>query len=198
MKHVIAIVLMMICAAAALAADDPGKIDVMDGSMDQPSRIQIDGELTENSPVFNRWRPNDYQAVSVDCMLPMEYNYTAQPPYDMYCFNVSTADPVEFEVTEVASGLDTVVYIYCDPFDPNAAQDNAVIFDDDDGDGLQSYIQASDNVTLVPGNDYWFVICGYNDSDFGTYVVQTSDNVALCGTVANEETTWSNVKGLFD
>jgi hypothetical protein len=56
---------------------------------------------------------------------------------------------------------------------------------------------AANGVTLNPGQDYWFLICSYS-STVGTYSVSTSDNVALCGSVANEGSTWSNLKGLFN
>lgn len=196
MKQVIAICLITLLASLAFAADDPIKdADTMDYTMDAPSRIVITGELTASSPTFHRWRPTSYTELGLNCDLVMTSDYTTEPAYDLYCFNVATADPVEFVVTD--AGFDTVIYIYCDPFDPMDATLNGVYMDDDDGEGLNSAITADNGVTLTPGNDYWFLICSYS-STIGTYSVSTSDNVALCGTVGAENSTWGAVKGLFE
>ena len=195
MKKVMVILLALIVVSIAIAADDPIKEpDNRDYVMDQPSRIVIAGELTAASPTFHRWRPASYEDLGLNCDLVMTSDYSTEPHYDQYCFNVSTSDPVEFVVTD--ADFDTVIYIYCDPFDALDATENAVFMDDDDGAGLLSAIVATDGVTLNPGDDYWFIICSYS-STVGTYSVSTSDNVALCGTVATDASTWTNVKGLF-
>lgn len=195
MKQVIAILALVALAATAFAGDPIKDNDLVDYSFDTPSRIQITGTLDDSSPTWHRWRPNDYQAVSVDCQLPMEYEYTNDPRYDVYCFEVADTAPVEFVVDDAT--FDTVLYIYCDPFDVAQPTVNGVIFDDDDGEGLWSAIQLSDNVTLQPGNEYWLVICAYSATQTGTYSIMTSDNVALCGGVANEASDWSTIKALF-
>ncbi|MEZ4386215.1 MAG: hypothetical protein R3D98_01305 [Candidatus Krumholzibacteriia bacterium] len=194
MKKVIAILVILAMASLALALDLPKDPDRVDYQMDTPSRIVISGELTLASPTWLRWRPASYDELGLNCDLVMATSYTTQPHYDLYCFNVTTSDPVEFVVDE--AGFDTVIYIYCDPFDPNQPTENAVYMDDDDGEGLLSAITAANGVTLTPGLDYWFIICSYS-STVGTYSVSTSDNVALCGGVANEGRSWSNLKGLF-
>lgn len=195
MKHVIVTLLLVALASMAIASDLPKDIDRVDYVMDAPSRIVITGELTANSPTFERWRPASYEELGLNCDLVMTSSYTTQPHYDLYCFNVTDNEPVEFVVDE--AGFDTVIYIYCDPFDPADATQNAVYMDDDDGDGLNSAIFAANGVTLNPGQDYWFLICSYS-STVGTYSVMTSDNVALCGSVANEASTWSSLKSLFN
>jgi len=196
MKNVIAALLILALAGLAIASDLPKEADLHDYSLDSPSRIVISGELTESSPTWHRWRvPYPYELLSLDCALPFDSDYTTEPAFDMYCFNVTNADPVEFVVDDAS--FDTVIYIYCAPFDPTLPQENGVYMDDDDGDGLQSAIVAANGVTLTPGNEYWFVICAYG-STIGTYNVVTSDNVSLCGGVANETTSWTNLKGLFD
>ena len=194
MKKVIVILLVMIVTTVAFATTDPIKDpDTVDYVISEPSRLVIDGELTGDTPTFHRWRPASYSEVGLDCDLVMTSDYSTEPHFDQYCFNVSTDDPVEFVVTE--AGFDTVIYIYCDPFDPADATLNAVKMDDDNGVGLLSAITVDDGVTLTPGVDFWFIICSYS-STIGTYSVSTSDNVILCG-VANEGSTWSGVKGLY-
>ena len=195
MKKVTVILLAMILATVAFADTDPIKdLDTEDYVISEPSRIVIDGVLTGDAPIWHRWRPNSYGEVGLNCDLVMTSDYSSEPHFDQYCFNVSTDDPVEFVVTE--ADFDTVIYIYCDPFDPADATENAVKMDDDNGVGLLSAITAADGVTLVPGDDYWFIITSYSAGSTGNYSVQTSDNVTLCG-VANDGSTWSSVKGLY-
>lgn len=195
MKYVIVTLFLVALAGLAIASDLPKDIDRVDYVMDAPSRIVITGELTPNSPTFHRWRPASYEELGLNCDLVMTSDYSTEPHYDLHCFNVTDNEPVEFVVDQ--AGFDTVIYIYCDPFDPADATQNAVYMDDDDGAGLNSAIFAANGVTLNPGQDYWFLICSYS-STVGTYSVMTSDNVALCGSVDNEASSWSNLKGLFN
>ena len=156
MKIVTALVLLMAFATIAFAADPPKEADTVDYSMDAPSRIVIDGELTESSPTWHRWRPASYSELGLNCDLVMTSDYTTEPYFDMYCFNVANEEPVEFIVD--SADFDTVIYLYCDPFDPMAPTENAIYMDDDDGEGLLSAITYENGVTLMPGNDYYFII----------------------------------------
>jgi hypothetical protein len=194
MKKAIVLILALSLAAVAVASDLPKDPDRVDYVMDTPSRIEINGELTDASPTWDRWRPDSYSELSLDCMLNFTSDYTTEPHYDQYCLNVSTSDAVEIVVTE--AGFDTVIYLYCDPFDAANPTVNGVFMDDDDGDGLLSAILPADGVTLTPGNDYWLIICSYS-STIGTYTIMTGDNVSLCGGVSAEDSSWSSVKGLF-
>ena len=194
MKIATAIMLIMAFATIAFAVDPPKDIDNMDYIMDAPSRIVIDGELTLNSPTWHRWRGASFNEIGLNCDLLMTYEYATDPHFDMFCFNVTDTNPVEFVVT--AGSFDTVIYIYCDPFDPANSTVNAVYADDDDGVGLLSAITAANGVTLNPGADYWFIICSYSTT-VGTFSVQTSDNVSLCDPVANETTDFGTLKSYF-
>ncbi len=193
MKKVIAIAMVMVFATLAIAADLPKDPDTVDYIMDSPSRIVITGELTEASDTWHRWRPSSYSELGLDCDLVFATDYTTEPYFDMYCFTVANSDPVEFVVD--AADFDTVIYLYCDPFDPMDPTVNGIYMDDDDGEGLLSAITADNGVTLMPGYNYWFIICSYS-STMGTYSVTTSDNVDLCG-VAVENSSLSTVKSLF-
>ena len=194
MKKAIVLFLILTVASIASAVDVPKDFDKTDYIMNPATRIEIAGELTESSPTWHRWRPASYSELSLDCMLNFTSDYTTEPKFDVYCFNVGDSEPVEFVVTD--AGFDTVIYIYCDPFDPMDPTVNGVFMDDDDGAGLYSAIMATDGVTLTPETDYWFLICSYS-STMGTFTVQTSENVVLCGGVPNEESTWGNVKSLY-
>ncbi|RLA16270.1 MAG: hypothetical protein DRQ62_16445 [Gammaproteobacteria bacterium] len=194
MKKAIALGLMMVFASLAISADLPKDVDTVDYSLDAPSRLAIDGELTEASPTWHRWRPASYEELGLNCDLVMSSDYTTEPYFDMYCFNVTDSEPVEFVVD--SADFDTVIYLYCDPFDPMAPTENAIYMDDDDGVGLLSAIFADNGVTLTPGNDYWFVICSYSSTS-GAFSVTTSENVSLCGTVGSESIDMGTLKSYF-
>lgn len=190
----IAILMILSLAALAFAADLPKDTDRFDYESDSFAPIIIAGELTATTPTWHRWRPNSYDELGLNCDLVMTTDYTTEPHFDSYCFNVMDSEPVEFVVD--SADFDTVIYIYCDPFDPAAPTENAVYMDDDDGVGLLSAIVAANGVTLTPGHDYWFIICSYS-STIGAYSVSTSSNVELCGSVPVSETSWGTIKGNY-
>lgn len=182
--------------AGMVQAGDPMKIDEYDGIADLPGRIEIAGVLDSADPTWHRWRGSDYYQYSLDCMLDMTYEYSSDPHYDVYCIQVSDTQPIEIWTAPTDGQFDTVLYLYCDPFDPMNSTENCVTVDDDNGDGLLSYIGAITTITLTPGLNYYVVVCGYSASSLGNYLIQTSDNVGLCP-VAADEVDWSTLKSLF-
>ena len=182
--------------ATCVQAGDPLKDDHFDGIADAPSRIEITGSLDANSPTWHRWRGSDYSQVGLNCDLAMTYEYSSDPYFDMFCIQVNDTEPIQIWTAPVDGQFDTVLYLYCDPFDPANSTENCITVDDDNGDGLLSFIGAITTVTLQPGDTYWLVICGYSPSSVGNFLIQTSDNVTLCGVPA-DETDWSTIKSLF-
>ena len=196
MKNVIVVIAIMACSALAFGATDlPKDIDTVDYVLEAPSRLVIEGELTVDSPIFHRWRPASYEDLGLNCDLEMTSDYSNEPYFELFCFNVSDSEPVEFLVDP--ADFDTVIYIYCDPFNPDDATLNGVFMDDDDGPGLLSAITVDDGVTLAPGADYWLLVCSYGANATGTFTVTTSDNVVLCGTVATDEVEFGMIKSLY-
>ena len=197
MKTAIVLALCL-CASFALAAGDK-TIDSVDHQMKADSRIQITGSFTEASPVWDRgYGYNDPAPTSCDYALTAAY-YQGQY-YDMFCIESVDQNPVEIVVNEATTLDDTTLHIYCAEFDPTLPLANCVFFDDDDGAGLFSAITVGDGVILSAGVQYWVVISNYgvgDPGDMGDFVIDTSDNVVVCGGVATEVTDWSAIKGLF-
>ena len=106
--------------------------------------------------------------------------------------------PVEIIVDPTLTTIsDTVLTLYCDPFDPMAPALNVVAYDDDDGMGTLSALTASDDIRLVPGREYWVVVSTYGAGMYGSFTVQLSDNAAPCGGVAVDGATWGDLKGMY-
>ena len=80
-------------------------------------------------------------------------------------------------------------------FPPNSLE-QAVFSDDDDGDGLMSAFTLSDSLVLS-GGEYWLVLTTFSAGAMGDFVINTSDNVIICGGVAVENQTWSHLKSIY-
>lgn len=64
---------------------------------------------------------------------------------------------------------DSVLFVYCDPFDPLNPATNIRAWDDDGGVGFGSAIVAADGVAMVPNEVYTLVVTGFGPTDLGTY-----------------------------
>lgn len=196
MKYMLMLMAVLLLAASVQASPDLLKNDRIDAVPSNPGRVEIAGVLDANSPTWHRWRGSDYLQVSEDCNLAMTYEYSTDPHYDVYCVTASDDQPIQIWTAPVTGQFDTVLYLYCDPFDAANSTVNCVTVDDDNGDGLLSFIGAVTTVHLVPGAQYWLVICGYSPTAIGNYLIETSDNVDLCG-VSVEDNDWGTMKSLF-
>ena len=195
MKKVMATMLAVaILAGFAMAADE--KIQDKDYVFEGTSRIQITGTLDSSSPTWNRAFGSG--APSLDCIFGLTDSGNDGQSFDQICITTTDDNPIEIVVDGNATVIgDTTLHIYCDIFDPNSPLDNCVYYDDDGGEGLYSAITLADNVFLPPGFEFWLVLSTFGAGDFGDFVIDTSDNVTLCGTVATEPTDWSSIKSLF-
>ncbi|MFO7654831.1 MAG: hypothetical protein R6X25_13600 [Candidatus Krumholzibacteriia bacterium] len=187
--------ILLLLVSTATARPGPA-VDSRADAPNERSRLEILGSLETSDAMFLRSFPSDYSAVSLDCDLVLQYQATEPTYYDVHCITVVDADSIEIEVTE-GDLLDTVLILYCDPFDPEHSGDNAVVYDDDGGAGGLSAIFATDGVTLTPGQEYWLVICGYTHHSQGPYTIATSANIALCESTAVSPATWTSVKRAY-
>ncbi len=118
--------------------------------------------------------------------------------YDVYCLQVDDSNPIELVLDPVGTDImDTVLTLYCSPFDPLHPEENVVAYDDDSGEATLSALTADQNIVLQEGQEYWLVISAYGADMVGDYLVQKSSNVYDCGLVANEETSWGSIKGMY-
>lgn len=193
MKMLLTLVLVL-AAGLAIAADE--KITEGNYTIQDPSRTEITGELTTNSPTWHRSFGSG--TPSPDCAFPLTLSGNTGQYFDAVCIQVTDENPIEVEVTVDGTTInDTTLHLFCDPFDSTDSLANAVYYNDDGGQGLLSAFSLANNVVLTPGNTYWLVLSTFSAGDMGTYRVVTSDNVILCGTVNIDHTDWSAIKELF-
>ncbi len=156
----------------------------------------VGGALTSTSDTYDRI----YTLGSVDAQCGAETFDSANDGmyYDVYCLQVDDNNPIELVLDGAGTDItDTVLTLYCDPFDQLNPSLNVIAFDDDSGEGTLSAITAAHNVRLVEGREYWLVISSYGANMMGNYLIQKSGNVYDCGVVGNETTTWGAVKGTY-
>ncbi|MBK7769455.1 MAG: hypothetical protein IPI48_02680 [bacterium] len=155
----------------------------------------LPGTFDASSPTYDRIYGNDVDAA---CGAPMLDSANNGMAFDIFCIEVTDSAPVEIIVDPTLTTIsDTVLTLYCDPFDPMAPALNVVAYDDDDGMGTLSALTASDDIRLVPGREYWVVVSTYGAGMYGSFTVQLSDNAAPCGGVAVDGATWGDLKGMY-
>ena len=62
---------------------------------------------------------------------------------------------------------DTVIFLYCDPFDPLSPELSLVAWDDDGGSGFLSAWDGSEGIVLVPDQQYFIVITSFDVGGVG-------------------------------
>jgi len=134
------------------------------------------GSLTAASPIWDRIFGS---AVDLTCNAAMSDSGNDGQYYEAIEIQVSAAENLEAEVISFTGG-DTVIALYCDPFDPANPGLNAIAYDDDDGVGTLSAFVAADGITLQPGNTYWFVFSTFSSATEGDFTINfTSATVTV-------------------
>jgi hypothetical protein len=195
MKHVLTILAITLIATSALAASEKA-VDLVDARPGAASRIVISGTLDANSAIYNRAYYNATPA-DPDCAYPVLDSSLDGQSYTTFCISSTDANPIEVIVDASGTTIgDTFMALYC-AFDPADPLSNAVFTDDDDGDGLFSAFTVNDNLVLPAGTEYTLVVTTFSAGDLGDFLINTSDNVAFCGSVPAENHSWSDLKGLY-
>ncbi len=190
---IMALILSLVVATAAFA-ETKGR-DTKDTVISNPALSVINGTLDANSPIWNRGF-NNADPPDLSCNFPLSSSSFGQY-YDLFCITGSDDNPVEIIVDPAGTTIsDTHMELYCEDFDPANSLVNAVFSDDDDGEGLYSAFTLEDGLVLS-GGDYWLVLTTFSPGDMGDFTINTSSNVSMCGGVAVEQHTWSQVKGIY-
>ncbi len=197
MKFVnVLIIALMLVAGAAVAGEKV--VDTQNAIPTLSTQGVLSGNLDSSSPTYNRIYGG---SVSLDCNSVVNDSGIDGQYFAMFCIEVDTSDPIELIVDPAGTELgDTVMTLYCDPFDPGAPELNIVSYDDDDGDGLLSAFLTADGITLTLGDTYYVVLSTFGSGDpddMGAFAINTSDNVTECGTVSVEAGSWDSLKASY-
>ncbi len=191
---------LVLCMALTLVAGVAQAVEKQPDLMNAAAKATLNpptsGSLTLASGTYDRI----YTSGTVDAQCGAEAFDSANDGmyYDVYCLQVDDTNPIELILDANGTNIiDTVLTIYCSPFDPMHPELNVVAFDDDSGESTLSAITAAQNVALIEGQEYWLVISSYGANMTGDYVIQKSGNVYDCGVVTNELATWGAIKGMY-
>jgi hypothetical protein len=123
--------------------------------------------LTSSSPIWDRI----YGAYTpdVNCNATVYDSGSNGQYYAVYPITVATTENLEIEV--LSADFDTIMALYCDPFDPANPMDNVVAYDDDGAGYPLSAFWTTDNITLPAGVTYYLVLSSFSGGYTGDYEV---------------------------
>lgn len=137
----------------------------------------ISGSLDASSPTWDR--VYTFDPADPNCGLASTDSSSDGVYYAAYEIQVSAAENLEAEITSFTGG-DTVMALYCDPFDPTQPATNMVAYDDDGGVTPLSAFFDADGIALTPGVSYWLVISTFSAGVVGDFEVDlTSATVVV-------------------
>ncbi|MCB1606909.1 MAG: hypothetical protein KDI71_08030 [Xanthomonadales bacterium] len=76
---------------------------------------------------------------------------------------------------------DSVLFVYCPPFNPADPATNIRAWDDDGGVGFGSAIVAADGVVMEPNQVYTLVVTSFSQGDAGTYTLNLGGDLQFVG-----------------
>ena len=155
----------------------------------------LQGTLSGNSPTYDRPFGTE---ISLDCDAPLIDSANDNVYLEIFCLKSIDANPIQLVVDAAGTNItDTVLTIYCSNFDLSDPLGNAIVFDDDGGEGTLSAITLKDGVVLDPGQVFWAVLSTYGAAMTGNYLLQASENLVTCDVVPTASTTWGALKATY-
>ncbi|MCB1049131.1 MAG: IPTL-CTERM sorting domain-containing protein [Acidobacteria bacterium] len=95
-------------------------------------------------------------------------------------FNISSPVTENLDAEVVLGTLgDSVLFLYCDGFDPLNPAANIVAWDDDGGVGFGSHIAPGDGVEIQAGQTYQLVVSGFNNTHMGDFTMVLGGNAVF-------------------
>ncbi|MCS6776253.1 MAG: dockerin type I domain-containing protein [Chloroherpetonaceae bacterium] len=92
-------------------------------------------------------------------------------PYTIYRITPETNAIAHFLVTSLTPGYDPFTALYHTSFAPDRPLENVLLANDDRGSAERSGFE---DVPLMAGTDYFLVVSGYNNADFGDFQLTVS------------------------
>jgi hypothetical protein len=162
-------VLLVAQAAAGLTAPTAWAVD------------SVSGVLDGSSPTWDRRVPDDGFR-NLGCGLIT--NDSSNDGMGYAVFEIQVSEPEDLAVSVVAGGTtisDTILYLYCDPFDPLQPANNLIATADDilPGQDLLSAFTPARDIMLTPGQSYFLVLTGFTAEDLGTFELEITSPTAV-------------------
>ncbi len=163
---------MVVLVAGAAYADEKSP-DTVEYS------VLVDADSTpgnvDGSTTFDRRYSVTYDGSCSATSLDSGADGVAYQVFEMWS---PVAEALEAEVVLGTLG-DSVLFVYCDPFDALNPAANLFAWDDDDGVGYGSAITPADGYMIAADTQYYLVVTGYGDDDFGDYTLTLGGDAVL-------------------
>lgn len=173
MKAQIAVAVVMCLAISGLVVAEEKEADTVDFSI--LLRADSTPGSLDGSATFDRRFGAVYDGTCNATSSDSSANGVA---YQVFAIHSPVAEAL---VAEVALGTlsDSLLFLYCDPFDPLAPAANLVANDDDDGAGLGSAFLPADGYMIEADTTYYLVVSAFSTGATGTFTLNLSGNAVL-------------------
>ncbi len=155
----------------------------------------ISGNLDVSSKSWNRIKatPTD---IPPSCSTPAEDSYNDNVKYARFTITPTVTGNLQAEITAGGSNIDSMLAIYCDPFDPDNPGNNLIAMDDDGNEYPHASLSTRD-IPLQAGNSYHLVVSNYsNYIPYGSYQLTIGDNFKHIHTLKDSITALQVVAGI--
>ncbi len=153
--------------AAVSAADSEKAPDTVNFTLDPAGRADSTTANIDGSQTFDRRYSIQYDGT---CNATSSDSFNDGVGYVALAIHSPTAENLVATVS-AADFSDSVMFLYCDPFDPANPDQNLVAWDDDDGTGNLSAFSDADGFQIQADTTYWLVISTYSPGETGNLTV---------------------------
>ncbi len=135
----------------------------------------IRGSFDSSSPTHDRRKAMTSQSTDPSCNKDSVDSYNNNVRYAQYIIKPTIDGALQAHITTpVESSLDTLLALYCAPFDPENPENNLVAIDDD-GNGYPDAGLTSWNISVAGNTTYHLVVMNYSE----TYNIDGSYDLVL-------------------
>jgi hypothetical protein len=123
--------------------------------------VQLDGYLDASSPTWNRVKDTAPTAPAV-CGTDSEDSYNNTVRYAQFRIVPAVNTTLQAAIDPAGSTIDSMLALYCSPFDPANPAANLVAMDDD-GNGYPHAGLTGRAIAVLAGQDYYLVVSNYSN-----------------------------------
>ncbi len=153
--------------AAVSAADNEKQPDTSEFHIGADSRSDTTTDTIDGSQTYDRRYGATYDGT---CNVSSYDSSNDGVGYVALAVHSPSTENLVAEVT-TADFSDSVMTLYCDPFDPANPEQNMMAYDDDGGTGMLSAFTDADGYEIQADTTYWLVIATYGPGVTGDLTV---------------------------
>lgn len=145
----------------------------------------ITGTFDAGSLTWDRLKDSG-SVVGTNCNGTAFDSYNDDVPYAQFMIRTTTNENLIAQANAGNTNIDTLLLVYCYPFDPANPTNNLIAIDDDSGGHPHPAFTAADNISLLANTDYVLVVTAYSTYPFqgphGNFEINLSGNWGISST----------------